>query len=66
VQYGAKGQVVKADAKKKVGLFDMDQDETSIDHMKVVQNDSEMELFEEIRKDMEIKKKKKTNNAHFL
>jgi hypothetical protein len=66
VHYGAKGQVVKADAKKKVGLFDMDQDETSIDHMKVVQNDSEMELFEEIRKDMEIKKKKKTNNAHFL
>lgn len=66
MHYGAKGQVVKADVKKKVGLFDMDQDETSIDHMKVVQNDSEIQLFEEIRKEMEVKKKKKTNNAHFL
>jgi hypothetical protein len=66
VHYGAKGQVVKADTKKKVGLFDMDQDETSIDHMKVVHNDSEIQLFEEIRKEMEVKIKKKTNNAHFL
>ena len=63
VNYGEKGQEVKKVIKKKVGLFDLSHDEATIDHNKMMQNDSEIQLFEDIRHQMDGKKKKKQINT---